>query len=205
MKSQTFQFQDYSPIEFEQFRNSIQQDGFTVTQNTIDTVSGHIGSLTYITGNYNRNQRLLHVEVKSSPWSSFPDEDLKANVMRISQRDKSAEEAGQTPVNKVPVKTPPTPQGSGYTQPPVKSTPVAAPTPKAPANPIEGTQPPANPAVGSVSDPNADKSGAPQEVGLKTETPVEGTQPSVDPNSKAVPKQTPIPAQGKDAANTPTS
>lgn len=101
MKSQDFQFASYTPAEFEQFRSAVQQDGFTVTQNTIDTVSGHIGSLTYITGKYNRNQQLLVVTIKTSPWQSLQDVDLESNVLRVVNKT-AAEE---TPVNSTPVKT----------------------------------------------------------------------------------------------------
>ena len=105
MKSQQFQYSNYSPTEFEQFRNAVQMDGFTVTQNTIDTVSGHIGSLTYLTGNYNRNQQVLTVTVKTSPWQSFQDGHLEDNVKRVVARDEQAaakvnEQAVKTPVDK---------------------------------------------------------------------------------------------------------
>jgi hypothetical protein len=121
MKSQQFQYQNYNAAEFEQFRNAVQADGFTVTQNTIDTVSGHIGSLTYLTGFYNRNQQTLTVTVKTSPWQSLQDVDLKSNVNRVVARDTEAE----TKVNAVPLQTPPaatiTPLGTNknIVQPPV--------------------------------------------------------------------------------------
>lgn len=104
MKSQQFQYSNYSPTEFEQFRNAVQLDGFTVTQNTIDTVSGHIGSLTYLTGFYNRNQQVLTVTVKTSPWQSLQDGELEGNVNRVVARNEEA----VAKVNSVPVKTPPT-------------------------------------------------------------------------------------------------
>lgn len=111
MKSQDFQFASYTPAEFEQFRTAVQQDGFTVTQNTIDTVSGHIGSLTYLTGKYNRNQQLLVVTIKTSPWQSMQDGDVETNVLRVV--NKSAAE--ETPINATPVTTPITKAGTPAT------------------------------------------------------------------------------------------
>lgn len=105
MNSQQFQYQNYTPAEFEQFRNAVQADGFTVTQNTIDSVSGHIGSLTYITGSYNRNQNVLTVTVKTSPWQSFRDNELENNVKRVVSRTTEVKEAEK--VNPIAVKTPP--------------------------------------------------------------------------------------------------
>lgn len=114
MKSAQFQYHNYSPTEFEQFRAAVQSDGFTVTQNTIDTVSGHIGSLTYLTGFYNRNQQVLTVTVKTSPWQSLQDGDLKSNVNRVVAREVEAE----AKVNPTPVQSPVTPAGTGVSIPP---------------------------------------------------------------------------------------
>jgi hypothetical protein len=108
MNSKDFQFASYTPAEFEQFRTAVQQDGFQITQNTIDTVSGHIGSLTYITGKYNRNQQILTVTVKTSPWGSTQDADLKTNVLRVV--NKSA--ASDVVVNHEAVKTTKTAAGT---------------------------------------------------------------------------------------------
>jgi hypothetical protein len=101
MQSKDFQFSSYTPAEFEQFRTAVQKDGFSITQNTIDTVSGHIGSLTYITGKYNRNQQVLIVTIMTSPWQSMQDSDVESNVLRIVSKT-TAEELS---VNVTPVKT----------------------------------------------------------------------------------------------------
>jgi hypothetical protein len=130
MDSKDFQFSGYTPAEFEQFRTAVQQDGFSITQNTIDTVSGHIGSLTYLTGKYNRNQQLLIVTIKTSPWQSMQDVDVKSNVLRVVNKDKSEEVS----VNHTPVKTSLTKTG----------TPVAPPVPTNPAGgPKNAVVPPA--------------------------------------------------------------
>jgi hypothetical protein len=166
MKSQQFQYTQYTPAEFEQFRNAVQLDGFSVTQNTIDTVSGHIGALVYLTGNYNRNQQVLTVTVKTSPWQTFQDSDLKANLLRVVSRDKTT----GAPVNATPVKSAVTPAGTGATLPPKQAVTPAV-TPK--ANPV------ATPEVAKVPEP------------LKVETPT----PSATPAATPVPAQTPLPAQ----------
>lgn len=101
MQSKDFQFSGYTPAEFEQFRTAVQQDGFIITHNTIDTVAGHIGSLTYLTGKYNRNQQLLVVTINTSPWQSMQDIDLKSNVLRVVNKT----DAEEVSVNVTPVKT----------------------------------------------------------------------------------------------------
>lgn len=146
MKSQQFQFASYSPAEFEQFRTAVMQDGFQVTQNTIDTVSGHIGSLTYLTGAYNRNQQLLTVTIKTSPWQTFQDADVEANVLRVSSRDKKAAAA----VNATAVKSPAPIAGTGQAILPKA---IVQPAPKLPATSPAVTPATLQPAVPIVPKP----------------------------------------------------
>jgi hypothetical protein len=122
MKSQNFQFSNYTTAEFQQFRVAVQQDGFSITQNTIDTVSGHIGSLTYITGRYNRNQQLLIVTIQSSPWQSMQDSDVESNVLRVVNKTASEEVS----VNIIPVKTAMTKAGTPVT-PAIATNPAGGP------------------------------------------------------------------------------
>lgn len=106
LNQKTFTFQQYTPAEFEEFKKAVQADGFIISQNTIDTISGHLGALVYLTGNYNRNQNLLSVVVKTSPWQSFQESDLNMNVLRVSNRKDSDDKDGQAPINSKAVTTP---------------------------------------------------------------------------------------------------
>jgi hypothetical protein len=122
MNSTPYQYSKYTPAEFEQFRAALQQDGFVITQNTIDEVSGHIGSLTYLSGMYNRVQQVLTVTVKTSPWQNFTDADVERNLARIVQRDKVTD----SPVNQKTMSTPATSSGTGVTMPPKAAVTTAA-------------------------------------------------------------------------------
>lgn len=111
------QYQTFTPNEFEEFRKLVQEDGFTLTKNSIDSVEGHIGAVIYLFAEYNRNQNILNVTVKTSPWMSFPSSAVVANINRAAGRSVTAEEAGHPPVNSQqvaqvpnagPVKVPPT-------------------------------------------------------------------------------------------------
>jgi hypothetical protein len=180
MDSKDFQFSGYTPAEFEQFRTAVQQDGFSITQNTIDTVSGHIGSLTYLTGKYNRNQQLLIVTIKTSPWQSMQDVDLKSNVLRVVNKPTSEEVS----VNHTPVKTTLTKTG----------TPVA---PAVATNPAGGPKnavvPPALTTAQAANVSTVLKQAA-------TSAPTPATTAATP--TLNVPKQAPVPAQA--ATSTPT-
>lgn len=189
LDSQDFQYLNYTPTEFEQFRSAIEQDGFTITQNSIDTVAGHLGSLTYLTANYNRNQQILLVTIKTSPWQSFQKSDLKANVLRVVKRDQTAAEAGHAPVNTTPVKSPTTPAGTGVApQTGNIVVPPVAPKVTTPANPTVGTETPTptQQIQAAIPPPEPKK----PEVDLKTSEDVKPAEPE-----KPVPVQTPKPAQ----------
>ncbi|HEY1645037.1 MAG TPA: hypothetical protein VGF75_01475 [Candidatus Saccharimonadales bacterium] len=146
MKSQQFQFASYSPAEFEQFRAAVMQDGFQVTQSTIDTVSGHIGSLTYLTGAYNRNQQLLTVTIKTSPWQTFQDADVEGNVLRVTSRQKKEAAAVNTTAVKSAVPT----AGTGQSIPPKA---IVQPAPKLPVTSPAVTPATLQPAVPIVPKP----------------------------------------------------
>lgn len=178
MNSKNFQFSNYTPAEFEQFRNAVQQDGFSITQNTIDTVSGHIGSLTYLTGKYNRNQQVLTVTVKTSPWVPTQDTDLKSNVLRVVNKPTESDSI----VNQEAVKTEKT---SGGIPVAIKS--IAA-------GPVKNTAVPA--ALTSQQATNIAKV-LKQAEAAKTQPPAATTP--------IVPKQTPVPAATSAASDAPAS
>jgi hypothetical protein len=176
MDSKDFQFSGYTPAEFEQFRTAVQQDGFTVTQNTIDTVAGHIGSLTYLTGKYNRNQQLLTVTIKTSPWQSLQDVDVKLNVLRVVNKL----DVSQSAVNSTPVKTAVTKAG----------------TPAIAAGPVKNAVTPPAPAITTAQAANISKV-------LNAAAKPEST--ATTPAAPIVPKQTPVPAASTTPAEAATS
>lgn len=194
MNSLSFQFANYTPVEFEQLRNAVQKDGFVLTQNTIDKVSGHIGALTYLDANYNRNQQVVTVTVKTSPWQSFQSNELEENIFRITGRP----DATKTPVQATPIQSPKTPEGSGANTPGKNiATPAIPPSSGQTSNKKpEEVKPEVELKTGDAAKPP---------VPTQTPIPAKSAKPEDDPNKNLVTEKEDKGADlSKAAAPTPT-